>query len=692
MKLQAVALFFATALWPAWSQDLPERHAGEASAPAAAAPQPARAPDRAAAYYHYGMAHIYEELVTVYGRSEFINKAIEEFKLALEYDPGSEFLNAELAGLYARTGRIRDAVLEAQEILKRDPDNLEAHKLLSRIYLRSLGDLQSGVQSQEVLRLATEQLEAVVRLEPRDADNHLLLGRLYMLGKELLKAESAFQKALELEPGSEDAVTNLAYLYSEEGDMQRAIRTLEGVPEAARSAKLYSAMGFTYEREGDHKNAIRAYQRAVELDRDNLDSLRGLAQNLYSDGQSEAALEQYRNLAEADPRDVQALLRMAEIQRRSGKFDQALENLKHAAELVPDSLEIPYNLALVEEARGNFTEAEGILRGLLEKTLKADGNYTAGERNNRAIFLERLGSLYRDQQKTKQALEVLAELLALGDDYASRAYQQIIETHRSARDWKEATRVAQEAADKLPEDRSLQFQLAGQLADQGEGEAALARVQAFLKGGPEDREVYITLAQVNSRLKRWKEAEEAVAQAEKLSTKPAEKQFLYFLLGSMYERQKKFDRAEAMFQRILQSDSESATTLNYLGYMLADRGVRLEEALGYIKKAVELDPQNGAYLDSLGWVYYKMGNHAQAEEYLGKALEREPNDPTIHDHLGDVYARTGRLKLAAAQWERALAEWNRSAPPDVDAVEVAKVQKKLDNAKVRLARQGAVQK
>ena len=88
--------------------------------------------DRAQAYYHYSMAHIYEELVTSYARSEFANKAIEEYKLALQYDPNSPYLNAGLAELYAKTGRIKEAVLEAQDIIKRDPTNIEARRLLGR--------------------------------------------------------------------------------------------------------------------------------------------------------------------------------------------------------------------------------------------------------------------------------------------------------------------------------------------------------------------------------------------------------------------------------------------------------------------------------------------------------------------------------------------------------------------------------
>ena len=129
--------------------------------------------------------------------------------------------------------------------------------------------------------------------------------------------------------------------------------------------------------------------------------------------------------------------------------------------------------------------------------------------------------------------------------------------------------------------------------------------------------------------------------------------------------------------------------LNYLGYMLADRGTRLDEALGYIRRAVALDPQNGAYLDSLGWVYFKMGNYDLAEENLRRASERIGNDPTVHGHLAELYQKTGRLKLAAAHWERALDEWSKTIPAEVDNESVAKAQKQLENTRVKLARQNA---
>ncbi len=664
----------------------PAAKADKAADSKPAPPAPPRKVDRAGAYYHYTLAHMYEEQVAVYGRSDLANKAIEEYRQAIEADPTSGYLTAGLAELYAKTGRIRDAVLEAQDILKRDSNNIEARKLLGRIYLRSLGDMQASNGSQNVLKLAIEQYEQIVKIEPDSVDDRLLLGRLYRLNNDLQKAENEFKTAVKLQPDSEEAVTTLAYLYNEEGDTARATQVLSAIPEAGRSAKLYSALGYTYEQQKQYKNAIAAYRRAIELDRDNLDAIRGLAQNLMNDGQTDAALEQYKVIADANPEDAQTYVRMADIYRKQSKYDLALENLKKAESMVQDSIEVPYSMAAVYQAQGRFEEAEQVLQNLLKKTEKPDGSYSQSDRNNRAVFLERLGSIYREQGNTQQAVETFRKMLALGDENAVRGYQQIIDSYREAKQWPQATAVAKEAVQKLPNNRDLRMVLDGQLADAGEPDKALKDVRSMLKGGAEDRDVYITLAQMNTRLKRWNDAEEALDKAEQLSSKPDEKEYVYFLRGSTYERQKKYDQAEEMFRKVLAVNPQNTMTLNYLGYMLADRGMKLEEALGYIKKALELDPANGAYLDSLGWAYFKLGKYDLAEENLVKAAQRINSDPTVQDHLGDLYQKTGRLKLAAAHWEHALNEWNRTIAAEVDSTDVARVQKKLESAKVKLAK------
>jgi tetratricopeptide (TPR) repeat protein len=698
MKIQGlfIAPVFLAATVSGFAQASPSDPQPAPAQPAQTAQQSTATPakkdaDRSAAYYHFSLAHMYEEQAGATGRTEYATKAVDEYKKAIEADPTSEFLNSSLAELYAKTGRIRDAVLEAQDIIKRDPKNVEARRLLGRIYLRSLGDMQAGTQSENILKLAIEQYENIVRLQPDSIEDHLVLGRLYRLGEDRLKAEKEFQTAVNLQPSSEEAVTTLAILYTDEGDFNRALKVLEAIPDKERTSKVYSTLGFTYEQKKDYKKAISNYSKAVDQDSDNLDALRGLAQNLLNDGQTAAALEKYKQIVDADPQDAQTYMRIAEIYRKDGKFDQALDMLKKAQAVVPDSLELPYNMAVIYEGLGRYDEAIQTLTTLIQRNQRAEGVYSPGERNNMAIFLERLGTIYRENRKPQQAVETFRKMTALGDDSASRGYQQMIDTYRDNRQWKEATDVAQEASKRLPNDRGLKMILASQEADMGQADKAIAEVKSLLKGNADDREVYVALAQMNSRLRRWKDAEDDIAKALQYSSKQEEKDYVNFVAGSIYERQKKYEQAEEAFRQVIANDPKNATALNYLGYMMADRGIRLEEALNYIKRAIALDPQNGAYLDSLGWVYFKLGRYDQAEENLRKAIEKSNDDPTIHDHLADLYLKTNRLKQAIVHWERALDGWNKTVTAEVEPGDVAKVQKKLEAAKVKLAREGGAQ-
>jgi tetratricopeptide (TPR) repeat protein len=208
-----------------------------------------------------------------------------------------------------------------------------------------------------------------------------------------------------------------------------------------------------------------------------------------------------------------------------------------------------------------------------------------------------------------------------------------------------------------------------------------------LLDGKDDRNTHLALAQVYEKTKNYPEMGKALDAAEKLSKSSEEKEAVYFMRGAMFERSKNHDAAEVEFRKVIGINAENASALNYLGYMLADRNIRLEEALSLIGKAVELEPNNGAYLDSLGWVYFRLDKLDEAETYLRRAVERTPRDPTVNDHLGDVLAKRGKLKDAIAQWETALKEWHASPPSEMDGVEVAKVGKKLEGAKVRLAQE-----
>ena len=201
-----------------------------------------------------------------------------------------------------------------------------------------------------------------------------------------------------------------------------------------------------------------------------------------------------------------------------------------------------------------------------------------------------------------------------------------------------------------------------------------------------DRDILVLMASVQEKGKRYADEQKTLDTAESLSNTDPEKQDVIFRRGAMFEREKSYDDAEREFRKVLQKDPNNAEALNYLGYMFADRGVRLDEAQQLISKALEIVPGNGAFLDSLGWVHFRQNHLDQAADELRQALDRIGNDdPTVHDHLGEVYFKQGKLKEAIQQWEASVAGMKAAAPSEQDPEELAKISKKLENAKVRVA-------
>ncbi len=684
MAVLAIALL-ATGTSATWAQ-------GGKNKAAATDPQttPGQTPNRADAYYHYMLAHEYEEMAASYGRPEYATRAIEEYKMALNDDPNSTFLNNGLAELYYRTAHVKDAIEAAQALINKDPNNLEAHKLLGDIYVRSLGEggNQSGAAG-DVLKLAIGEYEKIVQLEPQNVQNHLLLGQLYAFGHDSVKAEEQFAEAQKIDPGSEDTALNLARLYTGQGDTARAIKVLSSLPEDDQTAKTEYVLGSSYDQQKDTKNAIAAYQKSLSMEPDDLDVERALAKDLLNDNQLTAAKSAYQDIASGDPQDPEAYLRLSEIERRQGNYDEALATLDKAKTLVPDSLEISFNEGLLYDALGRYDDAAKVFEKLVAGSEHKNGQYTDQEKNNRSLFLDRLAIVYREQNKTDQAIAAYQEMAKLGDDYEQHAYESEVDTYRDQHQYDKAAEVAREATERHPKSTGLQLMYAEQLIDSGKQEQGVGLAKSLLTGKPSDLEVYRALTTMYTRLRRWKDADESLAQVNKLSSEKDDLLYAYFLQGTLYDRQGNLDAAEATFRKALTLDPNNSLTLNYLGYMMADHDRNLNEALTMIKKAVELDPQNYAYLDSLGWAYFKLGNYSLAETDLRSAVERNSTDPTVHDHLGQLYEKMGHLREAAAQWEVSLREFAVTSPADTEPGDMTKVQKMLDSARIRLAKEGA---
>ena len=663
---------------------LPSATARAQSAAPPAQPAPTTQPDHASSYYHYGLAKIYEDQAVANGRQDLATQAIEQYKLALEADPDSQTLENGLANLYFRLGRIREAVSAAQDQINKHPNDVDAHTLLGHVYLRSLGDGQNP-QSGEMLQAAIKEYETIAKLKPSDVETHLLLGQLYGLAHDSAKAEAEFKAAQKIDPNSEEVVLSIARLYSEQGDLARAAKVIEGVPADDRSARMDFALAGIYDQLKQPKNAVKAYRAAVDEDPDNTDAKRGLAAALSASGQMDEAAKIYAQILGSDPQDAQALIRQADIQRQQGHYEQALATLKKAATLVSDNVELSYNEALVYDALGRFDDSIKTLKQLLTATLPTDGKYTDADRSNRALFLDRLAIVQREANHTDEAVATYKEMQQLGGDYQARGSNGMVDAYRDAHNWKAALDAAAAAAKAMPTNHDIQLTYARQLADAGKVDEALKLANAQLAGTPDDRDVFFTVADINVRDKRWKDASEVLDKAEALATKPEEKAFVAYYRGTVAERQKLFDQAEIEFRKGLQLSPDFAPIQNYLGYMLAERGQKLDEAIAMLKKVVTFDPQNGAYLDSLAWAYYKQGQYALAEDYERKAALRMSNDPTVLDHLGEINAKTGKLSLAIDEWQRSLAQYATSLPPEADPADVAKVQRKLESARVKLA-------
>jgi tetratricopeptide (TPR) repeat protein len=645
---------------------------------------------RADAYFDYTMGHIYEQQYENTSKAEYASQAIDFYKKAYALDPKSPVIGERLAEMYWKAQRIHDAVAEAQEILKRDPNDIPTRRLLARIYLRSLGDLSAGVGQSEVAGKAIDQYKEIFRLDPSDTESALWLARLYRLRNEHEKAGEVLRGILKDDPENESAVEQLTQLLLDEGKSSEAVALLEGMTSRTSSPLLFDLLGDAYTQTKDLPKAEQAYRKATELDPSELSHQRGLGQTLMSEEKFPEALTVYQKLADVMPDDADIYLRIAQIYREMHQLDRAEESLLKARQYAPGNLEVMYNEAMLYQAQGRYDDAIRVLSDAVSG-VKGQSAVLPSRRRSLAILYQELGQLYKDRQNYQAAIFSFNELGHLGDEEDRRARLLIMDAYRSAKDLPKALQTGKEALAKYPNDPAIRASQALLLADNDQTDEAVKILRAQLSKSEADRESYLSIAQVYERGKRYKEAEEAAHAAEALPGQPHEKALVWALLGSIYERQKFYDRAEEEFKKALAVDPKNAYVLNYYGYMLGDLGQRLDEAESLVQRALKEEPFNGGYLDSLGWIYYKQNKLSDAEAMLRKALEREGHDATIHSHLGDVYAKLGRAEQAAAEWEKSLTEWRRSAPADVENDKIAELEKKLGQTKHRVAQKSSLQ-
>ncbi|HVB85301.1 MAG TPA: tetratricopeptide repeat protein [Candidatus Dormibacteraeota bacterium] len=637
-------------------------------------------------YYDIMMGHLKELQFEENGNADAADESIDFYKKALQIAPHAAVILERLAEIDANSQHTADAITEAQAALQADPSNVDAHRLLARVYVRSLSDQGVGASQQEYLTKAVQQFEAVLQLDPKDTYSALWLARLYGFENQPEQAEKVLRGVLQRDSQNEPALEQLSQLLMDEGRAPEAITLLKNAVSDTSSSDLYGVLGDAYAHQHDFAKAENAYRKAVANDPTDASHRHGLAQALMSEGKYAEALAQFKKLTELEPNSADNYLRMSELQRRLGQMDDAQSSLDHAKKLAPGSLEVIYNQALLYEDDNHFDRAAKMFSDAIA-SLNAQGN--ARNAGALAILYEQLGHAYRGEHNYSAAIDAFEDMSKLSPDAAKRAQLLLIDTYRADQQIDRAIDLAQKARAESPKDQDLTITLAMLYGEKSDTATATQLLRGLLNGNESDQGIYLDIAEVQENGKKFGEAEQSAQKAEQLAKESPDKQAAWFMLGAIYDRQKKYSQAETQFRKVLDVNPDNAPVLNYYGYMLADRGVRMEEATSLIQRALKVDPNNGAYLDSLGWAYFKQNRLTEAEQYLRQAIDRQGNDPTILEHLGDVYLKLGNTQQAAQTFEQALAQWQKAAPADYQPAKVNELDSQLKKLKKRLAQKSS---
>jgi tetratricopeptide (TPR) repeat protein len=625
-------------------------------------------PDRAASYYHFSLGKWNEY------KGDLL-KALSEMQTALKYNPNSAAVHLEVADLLEKTGSTSEAIFHAQEAARLDPKDPDPHWLLANIYFKPQDTRTDPAQG---MKKAIQELEALTLITPSDERVFFALGGAYFEAGEPDKAIRAFEKFQDLSPDADNGYREIAKYYDSKDQVDKAIdylnKALQAKPDSPESLAM---LGQIYSRQNKNKEAIPIYKKLLQLTGNERVS-RQLVSTLIEAGQYSDAIKILNDMSKAggaDDKDNQILLGRAQIGMRD--YSKAIQTFKSVLEdsrLENDKrMESQFYLALAYEQSGQNEQAAKIYSKLLQST-PANSDESKG---NRLVFQQRLANVYRDMGENEKAIAIYQDIVKTDP----KANPQLIDTYRVSRQFEKALGLGKQLYDKDPNDLHIAIVYARTLADSGKLKDAVDILNKQLQANPQDVDIYVNLSQIYLQAKRYSEAERVLRRAEdRKMDNETDRERVMFQRANIYEKQKDFDRAESVVKEILKTNSSNANALNYIGYMLADRGVRLEEAVQYVKEALAIDPNNGAFLDSLGWAFFKLNDLANAEKYLLQADEIVRNDATIDEHLGDLYFKTGNL-------QKAQEFWTKSVNIGTEQEDVQKVRHKLELLQETLRKQ-----
>ena len=506
-----------------------------------------------------------------------------------------------------------------------------------------------------------------------DAHAHYGAGVVADMNEDTEAALREFYKAATLDPGDAAMVLEVARRFEQNKQPEKAIELLKGA--AARPdapAAVFGRLGFLYSQSGKFEQAIAANRTAIRKAPDVLGGYQNLFLNYAQTKQPQAALTVLDEAAQRPGASAEFLLGLAELytnfERQQPKQSaaakgKALALLHRAEKLRPLAPALQMQLAEGFNTLGDLTKAAELYLELLKALPdlpalrerihgRLTDIYLRSADRKRAV--EQLKAIVRDNPTDPQAYYFLGSIAHEDKRYAD-AVEYFNKTILLKKDFEQAY-----------------YDLAlAQLGLNKTGDA-LATLSLAREKFSQNFVLELVTALAFGAQKAYPEALQHFTAAEVVAKATDPKRLndrFYFQVGATCERKGDLEEAEKYFEKCLQMAPNSADALNYLGYMWAEHGIKLDKARELIEKAIKLEPKNAAYLDSLGWVLFKQGQPKEALTYILKATElSDEPDATLFDHLGDIYAALKEPEKARAAWDKSFSlEANEQVKKKLDS-------------------------
>jgi tetratricopeptide (TPR) repeat protein len=605
-------------------------------------------------------------------RPEYDNNvkfARQAFQDAIQLDPS--LIEAYMA--IADYSTLDEAIKISGLALKINKDSVTAHRLLGRIYTLRARLTESNLDKDNAEKAIAEWKE-VTRLDPRGSEGWAYLSELYDRTNRNDETIQALNKWI----GSVAPASRLEYEF-----FRKATGGQDISPEAA-STRLARALL----KADRNKEAIDVIAQRIADEPDDEEAIDLLKQALEKTGKESTAqvMQSLQQAIYANPANTSLVEVLASLQARSGAIDDAARTLQNSIDKTDPGDKAAVSrlqLSLGDLYADSERPKEAI--AAYEAALKTQGigNDPAADESGRFFASQVYSSiiqLYKNSQQIDQARAVIERsrnVFGRDDPYADL---QLIKLLRDTGRKAEALKTVRALRVKVPTSDEYFYQEAYILTDLGRVEEAVAMIKAKIvnktrtvtspQAVTRDINNYLTISMLYSQAKQGPKAVDAAQTALALAQSDDLKQIVLLTLATAQNSSGEFAAAEKTLREILAKNPENATALNNLAYFLTERGEKLEEALQMSQKALRVQPDNSSFLDTMGWVQFKLGKYDDAETSLKQASRQDAASSTILDHLGDVYAKQGKLDLARITWERAL---NLTS----DNAEVAKIKAKL---------------